>query len=132
LPAITYKPFELAKGIGTKGAMVRMPVMIPTIQLVLNRNLLPEGTGQASRNYWLSQYDRVMQVIAKAEAGVPANVWFDVPLDSVMDYMEALRQSRVSGAEQGLYNKRTLNLIKKARCQISPASAECASATEVQ
>jgi Family of unknown function (DUF6091) len=132
LPAITYKPFELAKGIGSKGAMVRMPVMIPTIQLVLNRTMLPDGAGQASRNFWLSQYDRVMQVIAKAEAGVPANVWLDVPIESVNDYMEALRQSRVAGAEQGLYNKRTLNLIKKARCQVSPASGECASATEVQ
>jgi hypothetical protein len=132
LPALTYKPFELAKGIGTKGAIVRMPVMIPTFQLILNRTRLPEGIGQTSRSYFLTQYEQAMRVVQKAEASVPAATWHEVAPENIPAYMDALRQGRLAGAQAGLYSKRTLNLLKKARCQINPSSAECASAVEIE
>lgn len=132
LPAITYKPFELAKGMGGKGAVVRMPVMLPTFQVILNRSMLPEGAGQASRAFFLSQYDRFMQVIDKAEATVPASAWYDVPPENVAAYVDVLKQGRIAGADSGLYNKRTLNMLKKARCQANAANAECSTPTEFQ
>ena len=132
LPALTYKPFELAKGLGTKGAFVRMPVMMPTFQLVLNRGKLPEGVGQASRTFFMGHYDQAMRVVAKAEASVPPATWHEVAQENVAGYVEALRQGRLAGVQAGLYHKRTLNLLKKARCQMSPGQAECASPTEVQ
>jgi hypothetical protein len=132
LPAITYKPFELHRGIGTRGAVVRMPVMLPTVQLVLNRSMLPDTLGQPSRTYWLAQYERSLQLVQKAEAEVPAQVWYDVPKEDVPEYVGLLRQGRMMGAEQGLYSKRTLNLMKKARCMVSPANGECATTLEFQ
>jgi Family of unknown function (DUF6091) len=131
LPALTYRPFELAKGMGSKGAFVKMPVMLPTFQVVLYKGLLPEGFGQASRAFWLSQYDRAMQLIAKAEASVPPQAWHELTGEQIAPYVDMLRQGRLQGVDDGLYSKRTLNLLKKARCQMSPAVAECATAVEV-
>lgn len=131
LPAITYKPFELAKGMGTQGTVVRVPAMFPTVQMLFNADKLPPGFGEASRQFWLSQFDRQMQNIQRAEAAIPPKVWSEVAPDVLPAYVEALKEGRLVGARQGLYAKRTLNLLKKARCSASPENAECTSPTEV-
>jgi len=131
LPAITYKPFELSKGMGTRGAVVRVPAMFPTVQLVVNADRLPKGFGEASRKFWQAQFDRQLQLIQRSEAGIPAQAWLEIGPEVLPGYVEALRQGRVAGAQQGLYAKRTLNLLKKIRCSVAPGNAECASASEV-
>ncbi len=73
-----------------------------------------------------------MTLVAKAEASVPAPVWQELSADQLPPYVDMLRQGRLQGVEDALYSKRTLNLLKKARCQVSPANAECSSPTEVQ
>ena len=132
LPAVAYKPFELYKGIGTAGAIGRFPIMIPTVQVILNRSKFPEGAGEKSRQYWLSQFDRAMRIIQTAEKGIPASVWDDLPAESVPKYVLMLREARADIAKQGLYNKTGLNIIKKARCNINPADAECSTKIEVE
>lgn len=132
LPAITYKPFELSKGMGAQGTVVRVPAMFPTLQLIFNPDKFPPGFGEASRQFWVSQFDRQMQNIQRAEASIPAKVWSEVSPEVLATYVEALREGRLMGARQGLYAKRTLNLMKKARCAASPQSGECATAAEVE
>ena len=131
LPAITYKPFELSKGMGTQGTVVRVPAMFPTVQMLFNADKLPPGFGEASRQFWLSQFERQMQNIQRAEAAIPAKVWSDVAPSVLASYVESLKEGRLMGVKQGLYSKRTLNLLKKSRCVASPDNAECAVATEV-
>ncbi len=131
LPAITYKPFELSKGMGTQGTVVRVPAMFPTVQMLFNADKLPQGFGDASRQFWLGQFDRQVQNIQRAEASIPAKVWTDVEPAVLNAYVTSLTEGRLMGAKQGLYAKRTLNLLKKARCAVSPDNAECASAIEV-
>ncbi len=131
LPAITYKPFELGKGMGTRGAVVRVPAMFPTVQFVFNADKLPAGFGDASRQFWLAQFDRQMQAIQRAEAAIPAPMWAEVSASVLPGYVEALKQGRLAGAREGIYAKRTLNLLKKARCAANPAQGECATPTEV-
>lgn len=53
--------------------------MIPTVQMVINRSKFPEGFGEKSRNFWLSQFDRAMGLIANAEKGIPAATWDELP-----------------------------------------------------
>jgi hypothetical protein len=131
LPAITYKPFELSKGMGTQGTVVRVPAMFPTVQLLFNADKLPPGFGEASRQFWLAQFDRQALNIQRAEASIPAKVWTDVEPAALAGYVASLKDGRLMGAKQGLYAKRTLNLLKKARCAASPENAECVIATEV-
>ena len=132
LPAVAYKPFELHKGIGTTGGIGRFPIMIPTVQVILNRSKFPEGAGEKSRNYWLSQFDRAMHVIKLAEKGIPASAWTELPPENIPKYVLMLREARTDIDKQGLYNKVGLNIIKKARCNINPGDAECATKNEVE
>lgn len=132
LPAMTYKPFELSKGMGSKGAVVRMPVMMPTIQLVLHRGRFPEGFGQQSRTFWAAQFDRAKGMAAQAEMGIPAATWYDMPKDHLTAYARALREGRLEGAKQGIYSKRTLNVLHKTRCGISPTEPECSQPKEIE
>jgi Family of unknown function (DUF6091) len=131
LPAVAYKPFELYKGIGTKGGIGRFPIMIPTVQLAFNRSKFPDGFGEKSRQFWLGQFDRAMVLIANAEKGIPAATWDDLPPENIPKYVLMLREARIAIAQQGMYNKQSLNIIKRARCSVNSADAECATKTEV-
>jgi len=131
LPALTYRPFELAKGMGNKGAFVRMPVMLPTMQIVLDKAAFPEGFGQASRAFWVSQYERVMQIVGRAEASVPPTSWYEPQGEEIAPYIDMMRLGRRQGVREGYYSKRTINLLKKARCEVNPGATECLTPTEV-
>jgi len=132
LPAMAYKPMELYKGIGTKGGIGRFPIMIPTVQMVFNRKKFPEGFGEKSRQFWLGQFDRAMTIVANAEKGIPATTWNDLPPENISKYVLMLRESRIEIAKQGLYNKQSLNIIKRARCSVNASDAECATKTEIE
>jgi hypothetical protein len=131
LPAVAYKPFELYKGIGTKGGIGRFPIMIPTVQLVFNKAKFPEGFGLKSRVYWSGQFDHAMSLIKKAEAGIPAATWDELPAENIPKYVLMLREARIDIAKQGMYNKQTLNIIKRVRCSVNGSDAECASKNEI-
>jgi hypothetical protein len=132
LPAVAYKPLELYKGIGTKGGIGRFPLMIPTVQMVFNKSKFPEGYGEKSRTFWFNQFDRAMGLIANAEKGIPAATWDDLPAENIPKYVLMLRESRIAIGKEGLYNKQTLNIIKRARCSINPSDAECATKNEIE
>ncbi|MDO9236432.1 MAG: DUF6091 family protein [Aquabacterium sp.] len=131
LPAVAFKPFELYKGIGKTGGVGRFPVLIPTVQIILNKTKFPEGFGEKSRQYWLSQFDRALGIIQTAEKGIPAAMWDELPAENVPKYVLMFRESRIEIAKQGIYNKTGLNIIKRARCNINPSDAECATKTEI-
>lgn len=129
-PSMAYKPLELYKGIGSKGGIVRFPMLILTYQVILNKTKFPEGYGLKSREYWLSQFDRAMQLIKQADASIPPATWVELSADNSYKYTMMLRESRIDIAEQGLYDKRGLKVIKKIRCSINAADPECATKSE--
>ncbi len=131
LPAVAYKPLELYKGIGTKGGIGRFPIMIPTVQMVFNRTKFPDGFGEKSRTYWLGQFDHALSLIKKAEAGIPAATWDDLPPENIPKYVLMLREARIAIGKQGLYDKQGLNIIKRARCSVNASDAECATKNEI-
>jgi hypothetical protein len=131
LPAVAFKPLELYKGIGKAGGIGRFPVMIPTVQVIVNKTKFADGFGEKSRQYWLSQFDRALGIIQVAEKGIPAAMWDEMPVENIPKYVLMLRESRIEIAKQGMYNKQGLNIIKRARCSINAADAECATKTEI-
>lgn len=131
LPAVAFKPFELHKGIGTKGGIGRFPIMIPTVQLIFNRTKFPDGFGEKSRLYWAGQFDHALRLINTAEKGIPAAMWDELPAENLPKYVQMFREARLVIAKEGLYNKRGLNIIKRARCEVNPADAECSTKTEI-
>lgn len=131
-PALAYKPLELYKGIGTKGAISRMPVTFLTYQIIINKTKFPANAGIKARQYWLSQFEPTMTMIRKAEAELPAKVWMDIPSADLKRYIQMLRDGRVDIAEAGLYDKRALKMLKRIRCDMKPNDAECTSTAEVE
>jgi hypothetical protein len=129
-PSIAYKPLELYKGIGEAGAITRFPIMILTYQLILNRTRFPDGVGAQSRVFWLSQFDRALQVIRQADAGIPPGTWLELSPENAYKYSLMLRESRIDIAQQGIYDKRGLKVIKRVRCSVNPADAECSTKSE--
>ncbi|RZL10403.1 MAG: hypothetical protein EOP40_06530 [Rubrivivax sp.] len=124
-PSLAYKPLELQKGIGTKGAIARFPLVILTYQVVLNQSKFPAGFGEKSRQHWSGEFDRALGLIKNADAGIPAAVWMNLSPENVVKYNLMLREARLDIAEKGLYNKQGLRVIKKVRCSINPTDAEC-------
>lgn len=130
-PAVAFKPLELHKGVGRRGAISRFPFMIMSYQLIIDRTRLPSGFAQASRRYWLDHFDDMLNAVRKAEADIPAALWMDLPPEQVPRYAEYMRESRVELAEQGLYDKQGLKLLKRIRCKVEPSEADCATASEI-
>jgi hypothetical protein len=129
-PALAYKPLGLDKGVGEHGGIARFPLMIMTYQVILNRSKFPDGFGAKSRTYWLSQFDRVLQLIRKAEYDIPQAVWVELSPENTYRYTLMLRESRIDIAQAGLYDKRGLKILKKIRCHVNPSDPECNSRSE--
>jgi len=129
-PSLAYKPLELYKGIGKNGAIARFPILILTYQVIINKTKFPEGFGLHSRQYWLGQFDRALQLIKQADASIPPATWMDLTPENSYKYTLMLRESRIDIAEKGLYDKRGLKVIKKIRCNVNPGDPECATKSE--
>ncbi len=129
-PAMAYKPLELYKGVGKKGAVARFPLMILSYQIVVDQSKFPAGFGQKSREYWAGQFDRAKKLIDAAEATIPAETWMDLTPQDGNKYTLMLRESRIDIAKQGLYNKTGLKVLKKVRCSVNASDAECATKSE--
>ena len=117
--------------IGKTGGIGRLPIVIPTVQIMLNKNKFPAGFGEKSRQFWLAQFDRALNIVKTAEKGIPAATWEDFPAESIPKYAVMYREARLEIAKQGIYNKTTLNVMKKARCSVNPTDAECATPREI-
>lgn len=125
-PAIAFKPLELHKGLGTKGAIVRFPIAQITGNVIVRKSKFPEGYGQKSRDWVATQVPRAMSIIKKTEAEIPAKFWMDIPANDKIGYVKLMRESRIDLTKEGIYNKKMMSLLKKVRCQQDSSSFECA------
>lgn len=130
-PALAYRPFELQKGLGTKGAVVRYPVAIATYQMVIRRDRFPAGFGEKSRQVWLNAFDQLMLMIQKAEAEIPPTSWVEVSPQDAAAYTVWFRDSRIDLAKQGFYDKVGLKILKRVRCHVNPADPDCSTGSEI-
>ncbi|WP_201748295.1 putative solute-binding protein [Aquabacterium fontiphilum] len=129
-PSLAYKPLELHKGMGSKGAVHRFPLTILTYQMVFRPDRFPAGYGQKSREVWLSRFDQIVQLTRRADAEIPAKLWMDPSPADAERYVELMREGRIEMAEKGFYDKRGLKIIKRVRCDVNPSGAECSLPTE--
>lgn len=123
-PGVAYEPLELYKGVGSKGAVLKMPVAQITLQLVLRPSAFPAGFTQLSREYFFRQFDSTLALIKEAESNI---LFFFPPPDGEREkYMEIMREARIDLTAEGFYDKRMMALLKKVRCKHHPAEPECA------
>lgn len=124
-PAAAFKPLELFKGLGTKGAIVQFPLVQISLQLYLRKDRFPEGFGQKSREYMFSQYERAMKLVTAAEREIDKKYWMQIPAADQDKYLQMIREARIALTNEGIYDKRAMKMLRQVRCKITPAEAEC-------
>lgn len=124
-PAVAYKPLELYKGLGTKGAVYRFPLVQITANLVIRHDKFPAGFGQKCREYIATQLDRAFDMIKKSEADIEQKFWLDISEPDKVNYTRLMREARLQLTREGVYDKRTMSLLKRVRCKHEPGAAEC-------
>ena len=125
-PAMAIKPLELYKGLGTKGAIIRFPIIQITGNIIINRAAFPTGFGQKSREYIATHIDSALKNIVKTEKDIAEKYWVDVLETDKPGYIKLMRESRITLMTNGIYDKKMLGLLKRVRCKHEPSSFECA------
>jgi hypothetical protein len=124
-PAIAYEPFEMYKGMGDKGGILRFNLAQMNGQLILRKDRFPENFGQKSREYAFSNFPKALEHILEAEKNIPKKYWIELPLEQREEYKAMLRQVRIELRDEGIYDTKMLKILFKLRCQTNPGHYEC-------
>lgn len=125
-PAAAFKPLELHKGLGTKGAIVNYPILQVTGNVIIRKDKFPAGFGQKSRDWIASQLPRAATILGKMKADIPAKYWMEVPAADKPGYQKLMRQSRIDLTKRNIYDKQMMKLLWQFRCKQDPKNFECA------
>ena len=71
-PAYAFKPLEMEKGLGSKGALINFPVLNVTADLVFRSQKFPATFGNDSRTWFIKQLPRQFSMVKRLEEGIPA------------------------------------------------------------
>lgn len=129
-PAAAFKPLELFKGLGSKGAIAQFPLVQLSLQIIIRQDRFPEGYGQKSREYVYTQLPRAMALVTNAEKEIDKRYWMTIPEADQEKYTLMIRESRIALTNEGIYDKKTMHMLKQIRCQITPSDAECSQTLE--
>ena len=124
-PAIVYEPFEMHKGLEPDGGIYSEPFLYITMQVLARWEKFPEGFAQKARDQTLREYQKFVKFLTDPEATIPEHYWIDIP-DHLYDFwVEDFRESRLELGKRGIYDQRTLKLMRKVRCKMDSKLAEC-------
>lgn len=124
-PAIAFRPLELYRGLGTKGAIVNMPFMQITAVMVIRHDRFNPNDGQKMRDIVVKQIDPAFSMIKKAEDDIPSQYWSKVPRVDIDGYFKMMREARVTLTRDGEYDPDMMHFLKRVRCRYNPDDAEC-------
>ena len=125
-PAAAFKPLELHKGLGTKGAIVNYPILQVTGNLIIHPDKFPAGFGQKSREWVKAQLPRAFGILGKMKADIPQKYWMEVPAADKPGYQKLMREARINLTANGIYDKRMMKLLWQFRCREDAKNFECA------
>lgn len=131
-PAIIYKPFELYRGLGSKGAIFRYPVLQISGSIIINRDRLlkqvPDMDQRMAllRDFALTRVEEAFEFVAKSEKEVDAKYWMDLSPLEQDKYQRLMREARLEMTRDGTYDPQMMSLLKRVRCKFEPKNFECA------
>jgi len=129
-PATAYLPLELYKGVEAGGGVIKRPLLQATLQIIIRHEKFPEGFGQNTRTLFASMSGEAIEFIKKVEQDIPQEHWIHVDTEATNAMDDVFRASRISLRDKGLYNPKTLTLMRKVRCKHNPGNVECTEKTE--
>jgi hypothetical protein len=131
MSAAGYRPFELWRGIGTEGGIIKSPLAQATLQILVRSARFPDGFGAKSRTYLASRLPEMMRVVARFEADIESSHWIDVSAAQRQEWDEMFQNVRVMLRDDvGAYDGAMLHVLRQNRCTKDPSRAECAESRE--
>ncbi|HHO49713.1 MAG TPA: hypothetical protein ENK18_02310 [Deltaproteobacteria bacterium] len=125
--APVYEPFELHRGLGTNGGIIRAPLAQATIQVMIRESRFPEGFVEKSRADLLARFDTALNHIQRSEANIPERYWIDIPSDTLQAWDTMFQGVRVALRDQEhAYDGAMLTVMKQLRCAQDSSRSECA------
>ncbi|MFT4624667.1 MAG: hypothetical protein ACI8PZ_003326 [Myxococcota bacterium] len=121
-----YKPFELHRGIGTTGGIVKLPLAQATLQIMVRHERFSADFGTKSRAWWSTNFGKALAMVEKAEAAIPADAWITIPADKHPDFDDMFGKVRAQLSGAGSYDSKMLSTMKKIRCASDSSRSECA------
>ena len=125
-PAVVFRPLELHKGLGDKGAIINYPILQVTGNIIIHPEKFPEGYGQKSRDWVKNQLPRAFGILGKMKSDIPQKYWMEVPAADKPGYQKLMREARISLTAKGIYDKRMMKLLWQFRCKEDAKNFECA------
>ena len=129
-PVAVFRPLEIQKGLGNKGAIINYPILQVTGNIIIRPEKFPEGYGQKSRDWVKSQLPRAFGIIGKMKLDVPQKYWMNISTSDQVGYQKMLRESRINLTKRGVYDKRMMKLLWQFRCKENNSNAECTAQDE--
>ena len=124
-PATIFEIMELYKGLEPNGGILDYPLLMSTTQIIIHRDEALDDFGQASREYSSANFDKVLESIVGSEKAIPDKFWINLSDQEVQDMAKMLRQYRINLRDDGVYNSKTLTILRKVRCKLNPIRSEC-------
>lgn len=126
-----YAPFELGKGLGSNGGILKAPLAQGTLQLTIRHESFPEGFSKKSRMWFYEHFDESLAIVTKAEAAIPANYWIDIPVDRQEEWDDMFLDVRIKLRDDvKAYDSSMLSVLRSLRCKSDASRAECAEKRE--
>lgn len=124
-PAYAYKPLEIEKGLGSKGAMLNYPVVNVTADLIVRPERFPAQFGEQSRQWFLQKIPQSFVMVQRLEAAIPSKIKMQLSKEDKEKYQRLLREGRIDLTKQGVYDPGMMRVLKKARCTVERTNFEC-------
>jgi len=128
--APAYQPFELWRGLGETGGILRLPLAQATLQVMIRKSAFPDGFGAKARKDLAGRFNSALSIVQKAEKEIPAKYWVDMPAGSGPEFDELFQNVRIQLRDSGAYDGQMLTAMRKIRCGQDPARPECAEKKE--
>ena len=129
--APVYQPFELWKGLGSSGGVVRLPIAQATLQVMVRSDRFPADFGAKSRQFFWTTFDESLRLIQKAEADIPSKYWIDLPASSTPGFDDMFQATRIELRDNhNAYHPQMLTVMRQLRCKSDASRAECAEKKE--
>ena len=121
-------PFELWKGLGDKGGIVKLPLAQGTLQVLLRSEAFPTSDFAAkSRQFFWKSFQSNIDIAKKAEQEIPSKYGIELPASSLPGFDEMFQNTRVELRDKhGAYHPMMLKVMRDLRCADNGARAECA------
>lgn len=124
ISAPAYGPFELGRGLGENGGIIKTPIAMATLQVLIHHEDFPADFGAKSRIWFAGQFKDARALVEKAEADIPSKYWVEVEgADSFDDMFLSVRLDLRDTHKA--YDAKMLNVMAKVRCGIDSSRPEC-------